>query len=159
MEWEKVTAEYHAKTLPHRFDLQSLSQEWERELAALWRLETDVNNGGYLQFFSAWGKQSYLYASQALIKIEARRMAEIIDRCQMIVDEHFRASSGSSNEDRRALLPNQILAADGTELKKSGSVLPNAVVDELLDLSYEFMGYPEDIAELGKQHYQCFIDS
>ncbi len=49
----------------------------------------DVNNGAYLQFLGNWGRESYVYASQALKKIGARRMAQIVDDCQALIDERL----------------------------------------------------------------------
>src|SRR5262249_46900008 len=82
MDWYDVTGKYHEKTFAHECRLSMLPEEWQRELAAIWRLEADVNNGAYLQFLSNWGRESYVYASQALKKIGARKMAEIVDCCQ-----------------------------------------------------------------------------
>ncbi|MCI0379160.1 MAG: DMP19 family protein [Gemmataceae bacterium] len=68
MDWFEVTSKYHEQTFSHNCRLTSLSEDWQRELAAIWRLEADVNNGAYLQFLSNWGRESYIYASQALKK-------------------------------------------------------------------------------------------
>src|SRR5207245_11456193 len=97
VDWYDATTKYHKRTFPHECQLSSLPAEWQRELAALSRLEADVNNGAYLQFLSNWGRESYVYASQALKKIGARKMAAIIDRCQALVDEHF-TSEGASHD-------------------------------------------------------------
>jgi hypothetical protein len=87
MDWYDVTGKYHEQTFSHDCRLSSLPEVWQRELAAIWRLEADVNNGAYLQFLSNGGRESYVYASQALKKIGARKMAELIDRCQILVDD------------------------------------------------------------------------
>src|ERR1700728_552067 len=107
MDWYDATGKYHERTFSHDCRLSSLPEEWQRELAAIWRLEADVNNGAYLQFFSNWGRESYVYASQALRKIGARKMAEIIDRCQSLVDDHFVAER-DSYEQKMSLLPNPV---------------------------------------------------
>src|SRR5206468_937122 len=135
-------------TFPHDCRLSSLPEDWQRELAALWRLEADVNNGAYLQFLANWGRESYVYASQALKKIGARKMADIVDRCQALVDEHFGAE-GTSHDQRQELMPNSVIDRQGRLLKDSGSILPDAVVTRINELSYEFMDYPEDLAQLG----------
>ena len=66
MDWPTLTGKYHGLTFAHDSRLTSLPEEWQRELAALWRLEADVNNGAYLQFLVNWGKESYRIALQAL---------------------------------------------------------------------------------------------
>jgi hypothetical protein len=138
MDWFEVTGKQHERTFKHECRLSSLPTEWERELAALWRLEADVNNGAYLQFLCNWGRESYSYASQALKKIGASRMAAIVDRCQALVDEHW--------GDKPLYSANMLKS------------LPKKVSQRILDLSYEFMDYPDDIAELGMKHYKPQIE-
>jgi hypothetical protein len=159
VDWYDVTEACHKRTFAHECALSSLPAEWQRELASLWRLEADVNNGGYLQFLSNWGNESYTYARQALEKIGARRMAEIIEQCQALVDEHF-DSANAPPERLSHLLPNRIIDAhDGTLVKKPGSILPDNVVARVYELSYEFMDYPDDLASLGLKYYRCHIES
>lgn len=134
-DWYAMKDAAHGRTLDHDCRLSSLPTDAERELAALWRLEADVNNGGYLQFIGNWGRETYAYASQALKKIGARRTAEIVDQCQALVDEH------AAGDDLPAF----------PELRAS---LPENVVARIYDLSYEFMESPDDIEELGMRHYR-----
>lgn len=157
MDWYDVTTKFHEATLEHDCELSSLPEEWQRELAALWRLEADVNNGTYLQFISNWGRESYIYASQGLKKIGAHRMAEIVDSCQALVDEHFRLE-GKSHEQLLQLMPNPIIGRHGELVKDAGSVLPKSIVRDIHKFSYEFMDYPEDLAQLGLMHYGEFIE-
>src|ERR1700674_135432 len=112
MNWYDVTTDYHQRTFPHDASLSFLPTEWQRELAALWRLEADVNNGAYLQFLQNWGEESYIYASQALKKIGAQRMAEIVDSCQALVDENF-DSEGKSAAEKWQLMPNPVIDLQG----------------------------------------------
>ncbi len=156
MDWFDATSKYHRQTFPHECRLSSLPEEWQRELAAIRRLEADVNNGAYLQFLSNWGRESYVYASQGLKKDGAHTMADIIDRCQALVDEHF-GSDEALHEQRESIMPNPVIGRDGQLIKNAGSILPDCVVDRINELSYEFMGYPESIAELGLKHYQRFL--
>ena len=158
MDWFDLTVEYHEKTFPHKSRLSSLREEWQRELAALWRLEADVNNGGYLQFLENWGRESYEYAIQALKKIGAKKMAKLIDRCQALVDEHF-SSEGKSPDSLGKLLPNRVIdSSTGKEIKSEGSVLPDSILNRIYDFSYEFMDYPDDIEKLGLKYYKPFLE-
>lgn len=152
MDWYDITEKFHKLTFDHECRLSSLPEEWQRELAALWRLEAEVNNGAYLQFLANWGRESYVYASQALKKIWAPKMAKIIDRCQALVDKHFNCE-GESNERMQQLLPNQVIGPDGAIIKDAGSILPYSVVARINKLSYEFMSYPEDLTQLGLKFY------
>jgi Domain of unknown function (DUF4375) len=157
VDWYKITEDYHSRTFKHDCRLSSLPVEWQCELAALWRLEADVNNGAYLQFFVNWGRESYVYASQALKKIGAVKMAEIIDQCQALIDEHF-LGEGRSLAKPGDLLPNPIIDRQGRRIKEAGSILPEAVVTRINELSYEFMEYPEDIAALGMRYYGFHLE-
>ena len=156
MDWHDVTGRFHQRTFADECRLSSLPAEWQRELAALWRLEADVNNGGYLQFFVNWGRESYVYASQALKKTGAHTVAAIIDACQALVDEHF-DSVGKTPKQRQLLAPNTVLDCRGEVQKGAGSVLPNSVVARLYELSDDFMDYPDDIAELGWKYYRNYL--
>jgi len=157
VDWFEITAKYHERTFSHGARLSSLPADWQRELAALWRVEIDVNNGAYLQFLANWGRESYVYASQALKKIGATKMANIIDRCQVLVDEHFN-TDGKSRDELRPLLPNAVIDCEGKVAKDVGSVLPESILKRIYELSYEFMGYPEDIATLGLNFYRNLLD-
>ena len=155
MDWYDVTGKYHMQTLAQERRLSALPEEWQRELAAIWRLEADVNNGAYLQFLANWGRESYVYASQALRKIGARQMFAIVERCQALVDEHFN-SDVATPEQLQQLVPIRVLASDGT-IKEPTPILPNDTVEEIYALSYEFMDYPEDLASLGLGYYANYL--
>jgi hypothetical protein len=156
MDWFDLTVKFHKLTFDHDDRLSALPEEWQRELAALWRLEADVNNGGYLQFFVNWGRESYEYASRALRKVRAKRLAKIVDRCQSLVDKQLRNNVEALNDPQR-MLPNKLIATDGTVLKEEGSCLPQSVLNRLYKLSYQFMDYPDDLASLGLAHYGRFL--
>lgn len=157
MDWYDITGKFHERTFSGDCELQSLPEEWQRELAAIWRLEGDVNNGAYIQFFSNWGRESYVYASRALHKMGAKKMATIVDTCQALIDEHSK-SDDPSHEARRDLMPNKIMQFDGKVVKEEGSTLPDSVVEQIYDLSDEFIHYPDDIAKLGYEYYREHIE-
>jgi hypothetical protein len=158
LDWFDVTGKYHEQTFASECRLSSLPENWQRELAALWRLEVDVNSGAYLQFLANWGRESYLSASQALRKIGARKMAEIVDKCQAPVDEHFN-SEGASREQLQELMPNAVIGSDGRLVKEVGAILPEPVLKRINELSSEFMDYPEDLEKLGVRYYRAFVES
>lgn len=60
----------------------------EQEIAALWLLEADVYNGGFVQFFCNWGEEAYIYALRALKAIGAVHALEIIQAGYTCI-EHF----------------------------------------------------------------------
>lgn len=152
MDWYDAAEQYYQRTWPHDGRLSVLPAEWQRELVTLMLVDREVNNGAYLQFFANHGRTAYVYASRALKAIGARRMAELIDTCQSLIDEHS-PGAGASSQDRAALLPNRIIGPDGREVKGSGSVLPGSVLRRVSELSREFMGYPDDLGDLAQAHY------
>jgi hypothetical protein len=157
LDWYDVAGVYNERTWPHDGRLSVLPCEWQRELVALMLINREINNGGYLQFFANHGREAYEYASRAFKVIGACRMAEIVDACQALIDEHS-PNAGRSSQERAALLPNQIIGRDGQTVKESGSVLPDSALERVSELSYEFMGYPEDVGPLAQAHYGPLIE-
>jgi Domain of unknown function (DUF4375) len=157
VDWYDAANEYARRTDAHDGRLSSLPAEWQRELVALARVERDVNNGAYLQFLVNGGRESYAYASRALKKIGAHTMAGIIDHCQALVDEHF-PSDKKSPDELQQLLPSPILDRQGRVIKEAGSVLPEPVLRRISELSYEYMGYPDDVGPLAQSYYGPLIE-
>lgn len=158
MHWYDVATEYYKRTFEHDDCLSALPSEWQRELVALMLVNREVNNGGYLQFLSNHGREMYVYASRVLRQIGANKMANLIDRCQALVDEHF-PSEGKTHDELCQLLPNRIIDREGTTVKEAGSVLPDSVLERIRELSYDFMDYPDDVADLAEKHFRPLIES
>jgi hypothetical protein len=157
VDWDEAAGVYYKRTWPHDGRLSVLPAEWQRELVALMLVNREVNNGAYLQFFANHGREVYEYASRALKVIGARRMAEIVDACQALIDEHA-PNGGQSSQERDALLPNKIIGRDGETVKEPGSVLPDSVLARVSELSYEFMDYPDPVGDLAQTHYGPLIE-
>jgi hypothetical protein len=75
--WEILTKSAIDKLVSNRYDYERLSPE-EQELAALWKLESDMGNGGFLQFFCNSGPPSYEIALRALKNISAESIYNVI---------------------------------------------------------------------------------
>lgn len=56
-------------------------------------------------------------------------------------------------------MPNRIIGRDGRTIKEPGSILPEAVLARVRELSYEFMGYPDDVADLAQRHFGPLIEA
>ncbi|MEW4562271.1 DUF4375 domain-containing protein [Bremerella sp. JC770] len=152
MDWYHLTGRYHVKSLESDGELSSLPHDWQRELAAVWRLEADVNNGTYLQFIENWGIESYEYALRCLQNIRAKQMARIVEKCHRLV---LNNTDPKLPDDVRFtdLMPNPVIQRDGSVSAPKPSPLPTKVAQKIYDLSYQFMDYPDDIAELGVAYY------
>lgn len=135
--------------------IASLSEDWQRDLLALMLVNRDVNNGGYLQFLANHGREAYVYASRSLTRIGAHRMADIIDQCQALVDEHV-VTEGKETAELWNLMPNRVILPDGS-IREPEPVLPRWVIDRTYDLSSEFMAYPENVEQLADAYFARFI--
>jgi Domain of unknown function (DUF4375) len=152
VDWYDAAAEYWLRV----GSLSSLPADWKRELVALMLVNREVANGAYLQFLGNHGREMYVYATRALRNIGAKRMADIIDRCQALVDEHF-PTEGKSPDELPPLMSGTVIGLDGVA-REEESVLPEAVVERVTALSYEFMEYPEDVADLAESYYRPLIE-
>ncbi|SDD73935.1 DMP19 family protein [Rhodococcus tukisamuensis] len=115
------------------WDVDALSQR-DHELVALWRLEADINNGGFLQFFGNWGVRNHLTAVAALDLIGACRAAELVRRMHAVIEPY--ADEVVSPAD----LPGLLTESDH---------------DRLQELDEAFWEYPDRLARLVVQHYDA----
>ncbi|EKE77800.1 DMP19 family protein [Gallaecimonas xiamenensis] len=124
--------------------LNSMDGDWQRlsgveqELAALWKLEADMNNGGFVQFFCNWGFDCYQFSRRALNNIQAYDALKIIEKEFAIIDAVF--------------------ARYKNELKEYWDIpryLEEGEIEELNRLDEEFWGYPDDISQLGLGFYKA----
>lgn len=65
-------------------DLSALST-LEQEVVRIWRLEADMYNGGFMQFFCNWGYENFQLTCQTLKKIGANKSLDIIERAEQII--------------------------------------------------------------------------
>lgn len=77
--WYDATIKYVEKLSANNENWEALTAE-EQELAALWKLEADMYNGGFIQFFCNHGHKCYLYAIRCLKKLKARQALKIIEK-------------------------------------------------------------------------------
>ncbi|NRR22901.1 DUF4375 domain-containing protein [Brevibacillus sp. MS2.2] len=106
----------------------------EQEIAALWLLEADVYNGGFLQFFCNWGEEAYIYAVRALQAIGAVHALEIIQSGYACI-EHL-------SEDNRL-----------TQLWDIPQFLTEEEAERLDKLDQSFWEDQDRIAEVAHQYY------
>ncbi|MBS9779598.1 MAG: DUF4375 domain-containing protein [Moraxellaceae bacterium] len=67
-------------------DLNKLSAK-EVEIVRIWRLEVDMYNGGFIQFFCNWGEENLLETQKILKKINAKKSLELINQGYEIVSK------------------------------------------------------------------------
>jgi hypothetical protein len=101
----------------------------EKVFRAIWELETEVNNGGFDQYFFGPGGDSAKHAISALEEVGAPRMAGIVQRALRVF--------GPDGP-----------APDRAERQRQLDALDVDQVDALDDLDAEFYLYPENLTEL-----------
>ncbi|WP_340007586.1 DUF4375 domain-containing protein [Paenibacillus sp. FSL K6-0276] len=106
----------------------------EQEIAALWLLEADVYNGGFVQFFCNWGDEAYICAVRALQAIGAAHALEIVQSGYACI-EHL-------SEDNRL-----------TQLWDIPKFLTEEEVERLDKLDKRFWEDQDRIAEIAHRYY------
>ena len=103
--------------------------EAERVIATVWRVEAEVNNGGFDQFFFNSSGDTVFYAEAALESIGAKKMAKIVARANAV----FGADGPPRDRDLRQ---ERLLA------------LSESVSSKLNALDNEFYKYPDAVSTL-----------
>ncbi|UOG73234.1 DMP19 family protein [Hymenobacter tibetensis] len=83
-EWDKLTEPALDKLISNQSNWSALTER-EQELAAIWKLEMDMHNGGFIQFFCNWGHEAYVLALRALTVIQATEAARIVQEAYQIL--------------------------------------------------------------------------
>lgn len=111
-----------------KVEFQNQSAE-QRVFSAIWALESQVNNGGFFQYFSSWDGETANFAPVALRQIGANACAAIVERALKLVSE---VALPDGHDERNDLI-NQLGSEAG---------------DKLNDLNSEFFAYPDNLTEL-----------
>jgi hypothetical protein len=101
----------------------------QRVFSAIWALESEVNNGGFSQYFLNFSCETAGFAAEALETIGASRTADI---CRRAVAAAFPEG----------------LPEDSEAISSAASDFPEETEEELGKLDSEFFQYPHDLTEL-----------
>lgn len=108
------------------FAAQSLPQ---KVFSTIWSLESEVNNGGFVQYFQNSSGETAPFAVQALESIGAPQTAGI---CERAIARAF--SNG--------------LPKTAEEIALAAQTIGSEAIEDLERLDAEFMAYPHDLTEL-----------
>ena len=108
------------------FASQSMPQ---KVFSALWEVESEVNNGGFSQYFSNSSAESAHFVVEALNAIGAPQTA---DTCRRAIMVAFPAGLPESEE----------------EIRSAAADFPDAVLESLEPLDQEFFSYPHNLTDL-----------
>jgi DNA replication initiation complex subunit (GINS family) len=109
-------------------DFQEQIEE-QQVFSAIWELESQVNNGGFAQYFTSADGHTANFAAAALQRIGANRCADIVTRA-------LRSVTGS-------LLPD-----DQSSREQIVNGLDEHAQEVLESLDQEFFAYPDNLTEL-----------
>jgi hypothetical protein len=101
----------------------------ERAFLCVWELESEVNNGGFLQYYENLAGSRALEAPSALEQIGARKMAAIVRKANAL----FQAESPNADHEARSGQLEGISASAASRLEA---------------LDQEFFAYPDDLTDL-----------
>lgn len=88
--WDDYSIKFNGKLI------YECENEWkkldsdEQEIAALWKLVVDINNGGFMQFFCNWGYECYWYAMRGIQRIGCNSLLQLLHNTYMDVLDKFR---------------------------------------------------------------------
>ncbi len=108
------------------FETQSLQQ---KVFSAIWALESEVNNGGFSQYFLNSSAETAGFVAEALETIGAPRTAAI---CRRAIDAAFPEG----------------LPSDPETITSAASDFPDETEEKLDALDREFYQYPHNLTEL-----------
>ena len=106
----------------------------QHQLVALWRMEADINNGGFLQFLGNWGVENHQLTLQALQAIGAPIT------CQCL-------------QDMFAVLKRFEEGPEKVDYSDLPALLTDAEHEQLQELEEAFWDYPEPLNKLVVMHY------
>jgi len=132
--WEQLQDEGMAALKAADWQLDALPLR-EQQLAALWRLEADVNNGGFLQFFCNWGEANCRTAIAALADVGALKMHSLVQQMRAMLDR----LDGSPKIQALMDLYQQLSPAE---------------LETLQTLDEAFWEYPDRLSKLGVLHFE-----
>ena len=103
--------------------------ECQRVFSAIWALESQVNNGGFLQYFSSSDFDTAEFAPEALRRIGANQCAAIVDQAL-------------------AALPAQPLPKTQDECEALVASLGDDTRERFSELDDQFITYPDSLTDL-----------
>jgi hypothetical protein len=83
--WEHLCNDAMGRLKDLEWQLDRLGPR-DQAIVALWRLEADGYNGGFVQFFCNWGEQTCQLALQALHAIGAENTRALVSRQRQLLD-------------------------------------------------------------------------
>ena|SRR5688572_23588102 len=122
----RLSESKHTKFGKEDFKNQSYPQ---KVFSAIWSLESEVNNGGFSQYFINSSAETAFFIVEALTAIGALNTAKI---CKKAIEEAFPES----------------LPETDTEISKLALEFNEYTIERLDELDGEFFNYPDNLTDL-----------
>lgn len=106
-----------------------LQSESQKVFSSVWALESEVNNGGFSQYFLNSSAETAAFVAKALDAIGAPRTADI---CRRAVERAFPDGLPATTE----------------EISSAAADFSDELLAELDSVDREFFAYPHDLTEL-----------
>ena len=116
-------------------DLDKLSEE-EREVVRIWRLEADMYNGGFIQFFCNWGYNNFIETQKVLKKIKALKSLDLITECEKIISKLKDDERIKTLWDIPKYLPEYLTASENNRLNELDELYWTNL-DDIQKIGYE----------------------
>jgi hypothetical protein len=133
LSWDRLCREAQQRLRTLKWEFGALD-EATKEVVALWRMEEDLINGGFQEFFTNWGSETLDYALRALHGVGATKSHTLLDGMR----DYVRAFESSDNH----------YTVD--EILEKLTVRQH---DELGKLSTKLCADPDQLWRLGVLHY------
>ena len=114
--------------------------ETQKVFSAIWDLESEVNNGGFEQYFASTESESIAFTPTALRTVGAARCAAIVERAISLVFTTFDSATQEARID--------YLEAITDDVREQLDILDSAFFeypDNLTDLLFEFVASNQEI--------------
>ena len=131
--WEDRYDAAMARLKDAGWTLEALSDE-DQQLVALWRMEADINNGGFMQFLCNWGDPTCQLALRALEAMGAVQTHALLAGMRGLLDR----------------LENDPAIKELTDLYDAMSEDERQALEAFEDAYFE---RPEDLARFGLKHF------
>ena len=108
----------------------------EQEVVRIWRLEADMYNGGFIQFFCNWGYENFVETQKVLKKIEAVKSLALITECEKIISKLKDDDRVKALWDIPKYLPEYITEAEDNRLNELDELYWTNV-DDIQKIAYD----------------------
>ena len=108
----------------------------EQEVVRIWRLEADMYNGGFMQFFCNWGYENFVETQKVLEKINAVKSLALITECEQIISKLKDDDRVKALWDIPKFLPEYITEAEDVRLNELDELYWTNV-DDIQKIGYD----------------------